>query len=407
MDRVFIDKDNLSLERIEERCIHCGMCKKTCESLNNIGNNCVNCGQCILTCPTGALVPKYCYKKVLDYLNDTDYQVIVFVSPAVRVSIGDEFGFAPGTNLEKELITILKQLKFDYVLDTCYGADLTIMEEAWELVNRLENSNNLPLMTSCCPSWVQYVNKFLPEYKNNISTVKSPIGIEATMVKNYFSKFMNIPKEKIITVALTPCVSKKTEITTYEDADYVITSSELSMMIRECNLSFNNVIPSEFDELLGESSSSGVIFGSSGGVMEAMLRTAYYYLNKENPPEKLLNFKELREDSDVKTAEVDLKKKKINIMVINKLSTVKNNLDKLKNYDVIEVMTCPGGCLGGAGLSLLPINEITNAREKRKTTLYDIADKRINKSSYENEEIKEAYNSFLSRESKNEILHNK
>ena len=179
------------------------------------------------------------------------------------------------------------------------------------------------------------------------------------------------------------------------------------MMIRECNLYFNNVIHSEFDELLGESSSSGVIFGSSGGVMEAMLRTAYYYLNKENPPEKLLNFKELREDSDVKTAEVDLKKKKINIMVINKLSTVKNNIDKLKNYDVIEIMTCPGGCLGGAGLSLLPINEITNAREKRKTTLYDIADKRINKSSYENEEIKEAYNSFLSRESKNEILHNK
>jgi iron-only hydrogenase group A len=407
MDRVFIDKDNLSIERIEERCIHCGMCKKTCESLNNIGNNCVNCGQCILTCPTGALVPKYCYKKVLDYLNDTDYIVIVFVSPAVRVSIGDEFGFTPGTNLEKELVTILKQLKFDYVLDTCYGADLTIMEEAWELVNRLENNNNLPLMTSCCPSWVQYVNKFLPEYKNNISTVKSPIGIEATMVKNYFSKFMNIPKEKIITVALTPCVSKKTEITTYEDADYVITSSELAMMIRECDLSFDNVIPSEFDKLLSESSSSGMIFGSSGGVMEAMLRTTYYYLNKENPPENLLNFKELRENLDVKTAEVDLKTKKINIMIINKLSTVKINIDKLKQYDVIEVMTCPGGCLGGAGLSLASIKELEDIHAKRKKTIYEIADQKTNKSSYENEEIKEAYNSFLSRDNKNEILHKK
>ena len=226
------------------------------------------------------------------------------------------------------------------------------------------------------------------------------------MIKNYFAKFKNIPKEKVITVALTPCVSKKTEISWYEDTDFVLTVSELAMMIRECGLDFN-VKPSEFDELMGMSSSAGVIFGSSGGVMESMLRTAYYYLNKETAPQKFYNFVELRGEKDFKEAIVDLKTTKIKVAVINKLSTVKLHLDELKNYDVIEVMTCPGGCLGGAGLSLIPIGQLSNYREKRMNSLYKISEERIIKSSYENEEIKEAYNAFLARNNQNNILHYK
>ena len=193
MNRIEIKPSNMSIDRIEEKCLNCGMCKKTCESLNNIPNDCISCGQCIMTCPSGALIPKFEYKKVLNYIKDTDYTVVAFTAPAVRVAIGDEFGFPEGSFLEGKMVSALKKIGFNYVFDTTFGADLTIMEEANELVNRLKHKTT-PLFTSCCPSWVLYMQKYHQDDLKYLSTCKSPISMEATMIKTYFADMYEIPK---------------------------------------------------------------------------------------------------------------------------------------------------------------------------------------------------------------------
>lgn len=399
MQRIEVESNNLSIARIEEKCIKCGMCLKTCESINNIQTECVNCGQCILTCPTGALIPKYDYKKVLNYLNDTDYTVVVLTSPAVRVAIGDEFGFPPGEFLEGKMVSSLKELGFDYVFDTTFGADLTVMEEANELVERIKN-NNLPMYTSCCPSWVLFMEKFHSSDLNNLSSCKSPIAMQGAMIKSYFADLNLINRDKIITVALTPCVSKKTEIAIYKDVDYVITTRELAMMLRECNINFNNLADKEYDCLLGKGSGAGLIFGASGGVMEATLRTAYYMLNKETAPENFYHFEKLRGEKDIKEAVVDMKALNLKIAVVNTISNVQKYYDTLKKYDFIEVMACPGGCIGGGGQPLVATAKMAEYREKRINSLYHDDSKNSIKNSYTNPEIKDAYDSYIN---KNEV----
>ncbi len=397
MERVSVSKNNLAIDRIEERCIHCGMCLKTCQENNNLKNDCINCGQCLLTCPTGALIPKYCYKTVLNYLHDTSYQVVVITSPAVRVAIGDAFGYEAGSFLEGKMVSALKALGFAKVFDTTFGADLTVMEEAKELVNRLETQKNLPMFTSCCPSWVNYVSKFYPEKKENISTCKSPIGMIGAMVKSYYAELYEINPNQIILVALTPCVSKKEEIYHNPDVDFCLTTSELVLMLKEMNIDFNTLKDEEFDKLLGKGSGAGLIFGASGGVTEAVLRTAYYLINHEKAPRKFYELNAVRGEKNFKETIIDLKKYQIKVGVINKLATIKEVKDKLDAYDFIEVMTCPGGCVGGAGQGLVAINKLPEIREKRIKALYQ--DDEINKvkESYENEEIKEAYQTFINK----------
>lgn len=402
MNRVEVKKDNLCLNRIEEKCINCGMCLKTCQSINGFENDCINCGNCILTCPSGALTPKYDYQKVLGFINDTDYTVVVFTAPAVRVAIGDAFGFPPGSFLEGKMVSALKQIGFDYVFDTTFGADLTIMEEAKELLTRVHNKN-LPMFTSCCPSWVLYAKKYHPELVKKLSTCKSPIAMQGAMIKSYFAEMYEIPKEKIISVSIAPCISKKYERSLYPDTDFAITTSELILMIQELGIDFKNLENSQFDKLLGKGSGGGLIFGVSGGVMESILRTAYYMENKENAPERFYELLEIRGEKDFKETTVDMKSFKIKIAVISKVSTIAKNYDKLKEYDFIEVMSCPGGCIGGGGQPLVPIKDLYNVRHERIFSMYN-EDKNLKiKASYLNPEIRDAYNCYINK--RKVILH--
>lgn len=396
MNRIEIKPSNLSIDRIEEKCLNCGMCKKTCKSINNIGADCINCGQCILTCPSGALIPKFEYKKVLNYINDTDMCVVAFTAPAVRVAIGDEFGFPSGTFLEGKMVSALKKIGFDYCFDTTFGADLTIMEEANELVERLKHKKT-PLFTSCCPSWVLYMEKFHPEQLENLSSCKSPISMQSTMIKTYFSDMYDIPKDKIITVAIAPCVAKKTEKMYHPETDFVITTRELAMLIRETNIDFNSLKDEEYDSLMGASSTSGLIFGASGGVTEAVLRTAYYMINGKVAPVKFYHLDEIRNESDFKTTTVDLGKYYLKVAVINKLSTISSKYDELKKYDFVEVMVCPGGCIGGAGQPLGAIKDMKEVRENRIQSLYKKDNEEKIKEAYRNPKIQDAYISYISK----------
>ncbi len=396
-NRVFIDQNNKSIMRIEERCVHCGQCLKTCKNLNNLDNDCINCGQCILTCPMGAIVPRYTYQDVQKYLNDDNYTVIVSTSPAVRVAVGDEFGYEPGEFLEREMVGILKELGFDYVLDTTFGADLTIMEEASELIKRIQNKMNLPMMTSCCSSWVTYMEKYHGKDLNLLSSCKSPISMQGSVIKNFFAKKINVNKDKIINVALAPCVSKKSEIArpSLDGMDFCITTSELAMMIREAGINFKDIEPKDYDALLNKGSGAGVIFGVSGGVMEAALRTAYYFLNNEAAPVNFLNFIEVRGEKPIKEAIVDLKVTSIKVAVINGVKNIEAIYHTLDKYAFIEVMSCPGGCIGGAGQPMMAISKLQTYRDKRMENLYKDDAKMGVRSSYENPDIKKLYENYL------------
>lgn len=403
-NKVNISSDNISIYRIEEKCLNCGMCLKTCKSINNIENDCINCGQCILTCPSGALVPKYDYKKVLNYINDTDYCVVAFTAPAVRVAIGDEFNYAPGTFLEGKMVSALKKIGFDYCFDATFGADLTVMEESYELIEKLKRKEK-PLFTSCCPSWVKYFKTYHEKDINNLSTCKSPLSMEATMIKTYFKDMYNLEKDKIITVSIVPCVAKKYERKLYPETDFALTTKELAMMIRETNIDFESLKDKEFDKLLGSSSSSGLIFGASGGVTEAVLRTVYYMLNGKKAPAKFYHFDEIRQEQDFKTATIDLQKYYVKVAVVNKISTVKEKYDLLKQYDFVEVMACPGGCIGGGGQPLQSIKNSKQIRESRIDSIYNKDNESNIKESFMNPLIQDAYISYISKN--NVELHTK
>lgn len=411
MAKVKISEDNLSIQRINEKCIDCGQCLATCEKLNHLApEDCINCGQCILTCPMGALVPKYSYKEVLANIHDEEKIVVVSTSPAVRVAIGDEFGFNPGEFLEEKLVGVLKQLGFDYVFDTTFGADLTIMEEANELVERIKNNGVLPMYTSCCPSWILNMEKYHPNDLAHLSSCKSPIGMQGAIIKSYFAKLKNLNPSDIVTVSLTPCVSKKSEIRRENkaDNDYVITTSELGMMIREAGINFKEVKNKKYDSILGKGTGAAVIFGASGGVMSAALRYAYYLLNNEEAPENLLELKEIRGAIPMKEALVDLKVCKIKVAVIYGIKEANQIYDSLKNYQFVEVMTCPNGCVGGGGQPVLPQQKQAIYVEERGKNLYGHDQNMQKRCSHENEEIKQVYKEFLKEplsEQSEQLLH--
>ncbi len=421
--KVKISVNNPSIYRVNEKCINCGQCKDTCENKVGIKYDfdksqeviCINCGQCILGCPAGALVPKYNYKEVDSIINNNEKTVIAITAPAVRVSLGEEFGLDSGAFVEGKMVSSLKMLGFDYVFDVTFGADMTIMEEVSELIERVNNNGKLPIFTSCCPSWVKYAEIFHPELVSNLSTTKSPIAIHSMLIKKYFSKLKGIDENDIVIVAITPCTAKKMEASREElyGTDFVLTTSELAIYIREKDIDFNNLVDSKFDEFMGKGSGGGVIFGNSGGVMESAVRTLNYFVTGEKiSNEKLENLKQLHGQEDFKETSIEIGNKIYNLAVVCSMPALENFLINMKHsskqYHFVEVMNCPGGCIGGGGQPLKSIAKLHEIRNKRIESLYN-DDASLNvKSSFENPDVKKVYSEYLDwplSEKSEELLH--
>lgn len=422
--RVPIECDNPSIQRDEEKCIKCGQCKNICQdyigvhgtyTLEKTGDKavCINCGQCANVCPVSSIHETYEYQLIQEEMKDPDKIIIFNTSPSVRIALGEEFGMADGSFVEGKMVALLRKLGARYVLDTNFSADLTILEEGTELIRRLtKQTKPLPQFTSCCPAWVKYLEIYHPDMRDNLSTAKSPIGMQGPTVKTYFAKKMNLDPTKIVNVAVTPCTAKKYEIRREEmcdagkylgiegmrDMDYVITTRELGKWAKEENIDFASLEDSSFDPLMGEASGAGVIFGNSGGVMEAALRTAYEIMTGQSAPADLLNYTPVRGLDDVKEASVEINGMTVNIAVIFGTKNASEFIEKMKTgdkqYHFIEVMTCPGGCIGGGGQPKATKYQGDILRAKRIAGLYNRDQSMTLRKSHENPEIKQLYAEF-------------
>lgn len=402
-----ISKDNVAIERDIEKCINCGICATICKEREGIedicdGKACINCGQCIQFCPTGALAPKKDKDRLEDAM-DAGKICIAYTSPSVRVAIGDEFGMEKGTFAQGKLVSALRKLGFKYVLDVTFSADLTIMEEANELVDRIKNNGKLPMFTSCCPSWIKYAEQYYPELLDNISTCKSPIGMQGEIAHKYFANKYNLDENNIYTVAITPCTAKKYEVAREEipGTDLVITVKELTDIIKEKEINFNNLADDNYDSLLGEGTGAGMIFGNTGGVMEAAFRTAYNILTCEELAKDAIEFKDVRGMDNVKEASVIINGIELNLAVIHKMSAAKFILEDVKNgtskYHYIEIMNCQGGCIGGGGQPKTLANEENEVKQKRIDSLYKRDNEDIFRCSHNNPEIIRVYDELLGK----------
>ncbi len=391
-----LDTSGKSLVRDPNKCILCGDCVRMCWEVQGIGVlnfsnrgskvqvgpafnknlaevDCVNCGQCSAICPTGAIVVKSEIDAAWTALHDPTKLVVVQVAPAVRVALGEEFGLPAGEIVTGKVVAALKKLGFDKVFDTCVSADLTVLEETHELVERLENPADLPLFTSCCPAWVKYAEHNEPEFLKHLSTCRSPQQMFGSLVKKYWAKEMGKKPEDIFTVSIMPCTAKKFEITRPEfttdgipDVDLVLTTQELARMIRESGLLFHQLEAASFDTPFGFTSGAGVIFGASGGVAEAALRAAYEMISGKVLEQ--VNFEEVRGFQGLKEAAVNLDGNEIKVAVVHGLGNAKKLIGKIKTgksfYHFVEVMACPGGCIGGAGQPVAVEKAVKEARAK-------------------------------------------
>ena len=421
--RVPIELDNVSIVRDEAKCIKCGKCRDVCKlDINVLGRYnfdmtggkaiCVNCGQCANVCPVDSITERCEYELVAEAIKDPDKIVIVSTSPSVRVGLGEEFGMADGSFVEGKMVALLRALGVDYVLDTNFAADLTIVEEASELIDRITNNKVLPQFTSCCPAWIKYVETFYPEMIPNISSAKSPIGMQGPTIKTYFAKKKNIDPRKIVNVALTPCTAKKFEIKRDEmdaaakylgidgmrDMDIVITTRELAKWAKAENIDFDSLEDSQYDSLMSESSGAGVIFGNTGGVMEAACRTAYEFITKESAPDVLLNLEPVRGYEGIREASLNIGGLDVNVAVCYGLTNASKLIDLIKNgdkkYHFVEVMTCPGGCIGGGGQPKDVSKDADSVRKARIASLYKKDSEMKVRKSHENSEIKKVYEEF-------------
>ena len=421
--RVPIELDNVSIVRDEAKCIKCGKCRDVCKlDINVLGRYnfdmtggkaiCVNCGQCANVCPVDSISERCEYELVAEAIKDPDKIVIVSTSPSVRVGLGEEFGMADGSFVEGKMVALLRALGVDYVLDTNFAADLTIVEEASELIDRITNNKVLPQFTSCCPAWIKYVETFYPEMIPNISSAKSPIGMQGPTIKTYFAKKKNIDPRKIVNVALTPCTAKKFEIKRDEmdaaakylgidgmrDMDIVITTRELAKWAKAENIDFNSLKDSQYDSLMSEASGAGVIFGNTGGVMEAACRTAYEFITKESAPDVLLNLEPVRGYEGIREASLNIGGLDVNVAVCYGLTNASKLIDLIKNgeknYHFVEVMTCPGGCIGGGGQPKDVSKDDDSVRKARIASLYKKDSEMKVRKSHENSEIKKVYEEF-------------
>ena len=395
---VFIDKENPSINRIEAKCIDCGVCKKTCQEKENIQRDfykdiCLGCGQCILTCPVGALSPKYQYKKVLDYLHDTEKIVTISIAPAVRTSIGEAFDIPSGENVLNQLIGALKKVGFDYVFDVTFGADLTVMEEATELFNHLLDEEGTTLFTSCCPAWTSYVKYFYPQYLSYLSTAKSPIGMQGAVLNSYFLEKERLDRKNVIHVVVAPCTAKKEEIFLEKSMDICLTTSELILLLKEENIDLKTTKDREFDLLVKEGSGAGTIFVRKGGVSEAVLRTLSFLMAEP------FRIKTLSMDENTRVLQVTCSKKKFKVASITGIKNVIPILKELENgnklYDFVEVMNCEDGCVGGGGQPLGAIKKQQMFIKDRMDGLSKIDRCAKIRCSHENMDVKMVYDTYF------------
>lgn len=433
-----IDKSSHSIVRNMDKCILCRRCETMCNEVQTVNvlsgvgrgfetvvgaafdlpmheTNCTFCGQCLSVCPTAALTEVNNVSKVWDALNDEDKVVVVQTAPAVRVALGEEFGMDPGSVVTGKMVASLKNIGFDKVFDTDFAADLTIMEEASEFVHRLEHGGKLPILTSCCPGWVKFFEHQFSDMLDIPSSCKSPHEMFGAVAKTYLAQKMDIDPEKMVVVSVMPCVAKKYEAARPElghggtkDVDLVITTRELAQMIREAGIDFNTLENQDFDNPLGESTGASVIFGATGGVIEAALRTAYEWLTKETLEN--VEFESLRGIEGTKEATVNINGQDIKIAVTHGLGNARALLEKIRageaEYHAIEIMACPGGCIGGGGQPYHHGN--LDILKKRIEGIYSEDRSKTLRKSHENPMIKKLYEDYLGEpygEKAHELLH--
>jgi NADH-quinone oxidoreductase subunit G len=431
------DLSSASLERDPDKCILCGKCVKVCEEVQAVRaidftkrgfetiitpafneslqeTICINCGQCIMVCPTGALREKSHIKHVNDALKDKEKFVAVQTAPAIRVSIGEAMGLEPGAISTGKMVTALKSLGFDKVFDTDLSADLTIMEEGSELVDRIKNGGVLPMMTSCSPGWIKFVEHFFPSLIPNLSTAKSPQQMMGAVIKSYFAEKENLKPENIYSVSIMPCTAKKFESQRTEmgrdqvqDVDAVLTTRELAKMLKTAGVDFATLEESEFDNPLGASTGAADIFASSGGVMEAALRSAYFLITGKELEN--LNFESVRGITGLKEATIPIDGVELKIAVVNSLSEARKLMEKVEkgetDYHFIEVMTCPGGCIGGGGQ---PLNTDVEKLIARMKSIYAIDANKPLRASHHNPDVKKLYEEYFGAplsEKSHKLLH--
>jgi len=452
-DHVFLDlvkpKDKIqdisspSIVKDDSKCIRCQRCVRTCTDLQavsalaviNKGDHqkistflskpmhdvvCTNCGQCINRCPTGALTERTYIEEVWDAIYDPQKFVVVETAPAVRVALAEDLGFDPGMRVTGKLVSALKRIGFNKVLDTDFTADLTIIEEGTELLTRLkkalvdkDDKVVLPMMTSCSPGWIKFQEHIFPGLLDNLSTCKSPQQMFGSLAKTYYAEKINVKAQDMIVVSIMPCTAKKFEAgrpemrdSGYQDVDYVLTTRELAMMIRQAGIDFEKLEDEHYDSVLGDSTGAAVIFGATGGVMEAALRTAYEIVTGREVPFTNLNIMPVRGMEGVKEATIKIKNVKpewsflegvdLNVAIAHGLANAKILMDKVKsgeaNYHFIEIMGCPGGCLGGGGQ---PIPTSPEIRKKRAEAIYSEDESMAVRKSHENPEVVGLYKDFL------------
>ncbi|MCM1164704.1 MAG: NADH-dependent [FeFe] hydrogenase, group A6 [Lachnospiraceae bacterium] len=440
---VDIDDSAAHMTRDNSKCILCRRCVAACgvtQGIGVIGANergfatqiaspfdmaladtaCVSCGQCIIACPTGALTEKDDTQKVLDAIADPEKFVVVQAAPAVRASLGEAFGLPVGTNVEGKMIAAMRRLGFDKVFDTNFSADLTIMEEAHEFLDRVQNGGTLPMITSCSPGWIRYCENYFPEFIPNLSTCKSPQQMFGAVVKTYYAQKLGKKPEDIVSVSVMPCTAKKYEINRDDqsaagvpDLDITITTRELSRLIKKAGIMFNELPDEECDSPLGTGTGAAVIFGATGGVMEAALRTAVWKLTGEKA-DSPIEFKEVRGVQGVKEAVYNVGGKEVKVAVASGLANAKALLKKIKageaEYHFIEIMACPGGCVNGGGQIIPPasVKNFTDIRADRAKVLYDIDSANKMRCSHENPDVKAVYDEFFGEPNSHkahEVLH--
>ncbi|OAA31191.1 ferredoxin [Kosmotoga arenicorallina S304] len=418
------DESSPSLFRDMNKCIACGRCVRACEELQGLSilsmvnrghytlplpalsapiaaTDCINCGQCATVCPVGAITERPDFRKVLEEIDRHEKVLIVQTAPAVRVALGEEFGEEPGTITTGKMVAALRRLGFDYVFDTNFAADLTILEEGSELLDRVKNGGNFPMFTSCCPGWVNLMEKLYPEYTKNLSSAKSPHEMLGALAKTYFAERIGKKPEDIFVVSIMPCTAKKDEATReqlkvkgVDGVDVVLTTRELGKLIKMKKIPYESLPEEEYDKPLGISTGAAAIFGTTGGVMEAALRTAYeIYTGKELPR---VEFEDVRGFTGVKEAVVNLGDREIKVAVAHGGSNVINLVEKLRSgeayYDFIEIMACPGGCIGGGGQ---PKSNKPGYLERRMEAIYAIDEMSTIRKSHENPAVLKLYEEYL------------
>ncbi len=421
-----VDNSSKSIYRNPDKCIMCRRCETMCNEVQTCGilsgvnrgfdsvvqpafelpmseTMCTFCGQCIAVCPTAALTEIHNINEVWEAIHDPKKHVVVQTAPAIRVALGEEFGLAPGTDVTGKMVSLLRGLGFDKVFDTDFAADLTIMEEAHELVQRVKSGENLPILTSCCPAWVNFIEHQFPELLNIPSSCKSPHQMFGAIAKTYYAEKVGVNPEDMVVVSIMPCVAKKYESAREElsneeelkDVDYVITTRELASMCREAGINFNHLPEDDFDHPLGESTGAGVIFGTTGGVIEAALRTGYEWITGETLEK--VDFNQLRGFDGVRSATVKVGDLDLNIGVAHGLGNARKLLEAVRSgevdYHAIEIMACPSGCIGGGGQPYHLGNP--DVIKERQKSIYDADKSKTRRKSHENESIKKLYDEYL------------